>query len=43
MDLIYNEMSIRFHREEGADQGGLSREFLMNLSDEIFNMNYGLF
>ncbi len=34
---------ITFYREEGIDAGGLTREWYMILSREIFNPNYALF
>ena len=34
---------ISFHEEEGIDAGGLTREWYVILSREIFNPNYCLF
>lgn len=42
-ELKYGKLSIRFHDEEGADYGGVSREWFQELSKEMFNPNYALF
>ncbi|KAJ1439350.1 hypothetical protein B484DRAFT_323607 [Ochromonadaceae sp. CCMP2298] len=36
-------LQVNFYGEEGVDAGGLSREWYMILSREIFNPNYALF
>ena len=42
-ELKYGKLSIRFHDEEGADYGGVSREWYQELTKEMFNPNYALF
>lgn len=37
------KLHIRFQDEEGEDAGGLTREWFLQLSKEIFNPNYALF
>lgn len=36
-------LQVNFYNEEGIDAGGLTREWFMILSREIFNPNYALF
>ena len=36
-------ISVQFQGEEGIDAGGLTREWFIILSREIFNPNWGLF
>jgi E3 ubiquitin-protein ligase HUWE1 len=36
-------LQVNFHGEEGIDAGGLTREWYLVLSREIFNPNYALF
>jgi E3 ubiquitin-protein ligase HUWE1 len=36
-------LNVTFMGEEGVDAGGVSREWYLILSREIFNPNYGLF
>jgi E3 ubiquitin-protein ligase HUWE1 len=36
-------LNIRFEGEAGIDAGGLTREFFLSLSKEMFNPNYALF
>ena len=36
-------LQVSFHGEEGVDAGGLTREWYLTLSKEIFNPNYALF
>ena len=36
-------MNIKFQGEEGADAGGVSREWFTLLSKQIFNPSYALF
>lgn len=40
---LKQRLMIRFEGEEGLDIGGVSREFFLVLSREIFNPSYGLF
>ncbi|KNE55578.1 hypothetical protein AMAG_01469 [Allomyces macrogynus ATCC 38327] len=40
---LKKRLMITFDREEGLDVGGISREFFLLLSQEMFNPNYGLF
>ena len=42
-DEMKGRLVISFHDEEGIDAGGLTREWYMILSREIFNPNYCLF
>jgi E3 ubiquitin-protein ligase HUWE1 len=37
------KLRVSFHGEEGIDAGGLSREWFVVISREIFNPNYALF
>lgn len=37
------KLKIEFQGEEGMDVGGLTREWFLSLSKEIFNANYALF
>ena len=37
------KLQVNFHGEEGVDAGGLTREWFLVLSREIFNPNYALF
>jgi len=37
------KLNIKFNSEEGADVGGITREWFQILSREMFNPNYGLF
>lgn len=37
------KFSIEFVNEEGMDAGGVSREWFLLLSKQIFNPDYGLF
>ncbi len=38
--VFLNELGMQ---EEGQDAGGLFKEFMTNLSQIVFNPNYGLF
>ena len=38
-----NKLHVKFYDEEGLDAGGLSREWFLLLSREIFNPQYALF
>ena len=38
-----NKLHVKFYGEEGLDAGGLSREWFLLLSREIFNPQYALF
>ncbi|KAF0992084.1 hypothetical protein HZS_1493, partial [Henneguya salminicola] len=40
---LHRRITIKFNNEEGLDFGGLSREWLYNVSHEILNPNYCLF
>jgi hypothetical protein len=42
-DELRGRLAISFHGEEGVDAGGLTREWFLVLSREIFNPNYALF
>lgn len=42
-DEMRGRFHITFHQEEGIDAGGLTREWYLILSREIFNPNYALF
>eukprot|EP01041_Mallomonas_annulata_P000793 gene793-1538_t len=42
-DELRGRLSVSFHGEEGVDAGGLTREWYLVLSREIFNPNYALF
>ena len=37
------KLSVRFSGEEGIDAGGVTREWFVILSREMFNPNYALF
>lgn len=43
VENLKGSLSIKFANEEGVDAGGLTREWYMLLSREIFNPNYALF
>ncbi len=40
---MFGKLNIEFSGEEGMDAGGLTREWFLLLSKEIFNPNYALF
>ena len=40
---LRGRLQVNFQGEEGIDAGGLTREWYMVLSREIFNPNYALF
>jgi E3 ubiquitin-protein ligase HUWE1 len=40
---MLGKLHIEFSQEEGMDAGGLTREWFLLLSKEIFNPNYALF
>ncbi|CAD8063012.1 unnamed protein product [Paramecium sonneborni] len=40
---LKGKLIIEFNGEEGIDQGGVSKEWFLMLSKEIFNPNYALF
>jgi E3 ubiquitin-protein ligase HUWE1 len=40
---LRGRLQVSFHGEEGIDAGGLTREWYLTLSREIFNPNYALF
>lgn len=40
---LKQRLRIQFEGEEGIDAGGLTREWFVILSKEIFNPNYCLF
>lgn len=40
---LRKQLNVSFHGEEGLDYGGLSREFFLLLSKEVFSPNYCLF
>lgn len=40
---LRGRLQVTFHGEEGVDAGGLTREWYLTLSREIFNPNYALF
>lgn len=40
---LKKKLVIKFDNEEGVDYGGVSREFFITLSKEIFNPDYGFF
>jgi hypothetical protein len=40
---LKGKMMLRFEGEDGEDAGGVSREWFLLLSKEIFNENYALF
>lgn len=42
-DQLKGRLRIQFEGEEGIDAGGLTREWFVILSKEIFNPNYCLF
>eukprot|EP01135_Chromosphaera_perkinsii_P010281 Nk52_evm23s2085 gene=Nk52_evmTU23s2085 len=42
-DKLKRKLNIRFHKEEGLDYGGVSREWFYVLSHEMLNPYYGLF
>ena len=42
-DDLRGRLQVSFHGEEGIDAGGLTREWYLTLSREIFNPNYALF
>src|SRR5690606_23232987 len=42
-NLLKGKLQIEFQGEEGNDAGGLTREWYLSLSKEIFNPNYALF
>lgn len=42
-EIKYGKLSVKFHDEEGADYGGISREWFQELTKEIVNPNYALF
>ena len=41
--MLKGKLQIEFTGEEGNDAGGLTREWFLSLSKEIFNPNYALF
>ena len=41
--IIKGQLHIEFIGEEGVDAGGVTREWYMVLSREVFNPNYVLF
>jgi hypothetical protein len=42
-ETLKGKLQIEFRGEEGNDAGGLTREWYLSLSKEIFNPNYALF
>lgn len=40
---LRGKLQVEFNGEEGNDAGGLTREWFLHLSKEIFNPNYALF
>ncbi|KZF19822.1 hypothetical protein L228DRAFT_270601 [Xylona heveae TC161] len=42
-EMKYGKLNIRFHREEGVDAGGVTREWFQVLSRQMFNPDYALF
>ncbi|KAI3653085.1 hypothetical protein MP228_002510 [Amoeboaphelidium protococcarum] len=42
-ELRHAKLTVRFHDEEGADYGGVTREWYQELTKEMFNPNYALF
>ena len=40
---LRGRLQVNFQGEEGIDAGGLTREWYLVLSREIFNPNYALF
>lgn len=43
LDELKDPITVRFAGEEGIDVGGVTREWYLELSREIFNANYALF
>jgi hypothetical protein len=43
VNQLKGKFSIEFLEEEGTDLGGLTKEWFLLLSREIFNPNYALF
>lgn len=42
-EVRFGKINVKFHGEDGVDAGGVTREWLMELSKEIFNPDYALF
>lgn len=40
---LQKKFLISFDQEEGVDAGGITKEWFLLLSSEIFNQNYALF
>ena len=40
---LKGKLWVKFQGEDGEDAGGVSREWFLNLSKEVFNENYALF
>ena len=40
---LKGKLHVEFDGEEGVDAGGVTREWFLMLSKEIFNPNYALF
>jgi E3 ubiquitin-protein ligase HUWE1 len=40
---LRGKLHVEFDGEEGVDAGGVTREWFLMLSKEIFNPNYALF
>jgi len=43
LDTLKHTIMVKFLKEDGVDAGGLTREWYLELSREIFNPNYALF
>lgn len=43
LDTIKTDFRINYYNQIGSDEGGLRRDWFINLSKEIFNPDYGLF
>lgn len=37
------QLKVRFHGEEGVDEGGVAKEFFQLLVEQLFNPDYGMF
>lgn len=43
LDKWRGKISVEFSEEQGIDEGGLTKEWLILLSQGIFNPDFGLF
>lgn len=42
-EVRFSKINVKFHGEDGVDAGGVTREWLQELSKQIFNPDYALF